>query len=179
MYLNRCKLFVVISCICSISNCIAAELCSIWQLCKWVKLWQYLNMSGNSCYSTSNDKLHTSFIYPYIYLWPPLTSFIELFVHLRLFLSLLKWSETKMKRLCIIFERIRGVPQQSGESYSRKATRVNTGNRYREIKIRLLLITYSLINQAIKYKETVNSSNYTLFTYLSDIEWDVCLAISA
>ena len=55
-------------------------------------------------------------------------------------LAVLMWSETKMNKLCIIFERIRGVPQQSGGSYSRKATKMKTGNRYREIEIRLLLI---------------------------------------
>ena len=44
------------------------------------------------------------------------------------------------------------------------------GNLYREIEIRSLLIALLLINQAIKNKETMNSSNYTLVTYLSDIE---------
>ena len=78
--------------------------------------------------------------YPYLYLWPPLTPYIQLFLHLRLFLSALMWSETKMNRLCIIFERIRRVSQQSEGSYSRKASRTITGNRYREIEIRLLLI---------------------------------------
>ena len=78
--------------------------------------------------------------YPYLYLWPLLTSYIHLFVHFILFLSLLTWSETKMKRLCIMFQRIQGVPQQIGGSCSREATRMKTGNRYREIEIRLLLI---------------------------------------
>ena len=50
------------------------------------------------------------------------------------------WSETKTNRLCTIFERIRGVPQQSGGSYSRKATTMKIENLYREIEIRLLLI---------------------------------------
>ena len=54
--------------------------------------------------------------------------------------SVLTWRETNMNILCIMFERIRGVPQQSGWSYSRKATKLKTGNRYREIDIRLLLI---------------------------------------
>ena len=39
-------------------------------------------------------------------------------------ISFKTWSETKMNRLCMIFERIRRVPQQSGGSYSRKATRI-------------------------------------------------------
>ena len=39
--------------------------------------------------------------YPYLYFWPPLTSYIHLFLHLRLFLSVLTWSETKMNRRCI------------------------------------------------------------------------------
>ena len=34
---------------------------------------------------------------------------------------------------------------------------MKTGNRYREIDIRLLLISKLLINQAIKDKETMNS----------------------
>ena len=109
--------------------------------------------------------------YPYLYVWPPLVPYIHLFLHLRLFLSILMWSETKLNRLCVIFKRIQKVPQQSGGSYSRKATRMKTGNQYRKIEIRLLLISYLLINQAIKVKETMNSSNYTLVTYLSDIEW--------
>ena len=41
---------------------------------------------------------------------------------------------------------------------------------YREIEIRLLLIAKLLINQAIKHQETMNSSNYTPVTYLSDVE---------
>ena len=40
----------------------------------------------------------------------------------------------------LIFERIRGVHWQSGGIYSRKATRRKTGNLYREIEIRLLVI---------------------------------------
>ena len=40
---------------------------------------------------------------------------------------------------------------------------------YREIEIRLLLIAELLIKQAIKDKEMMNSSNYTMVTYLSYI----------
>ena len=42
---------------------------------------------------------------------------------------------------------------------------------YREIEIRLLLIAELLIKQAIKDKEMMNSSNYTMVTYLSYIGW--------
>ena len=43
-------------------------------------------------------------------------------------------------------------------------------NLYREMEIRLLLIAYFLIIQAIRDKETMDLSNYALVTYLSDME---------
>ena len=63
--------------------------------------------------------------------------------------------------LCIIFDGNRGVPRQSRESYSRKATIMWDQDPP---------ILNCLINQTIKEKETMNSSSYTLVTYLSDIE---------
>ena len=108
---------------------------------KWPLSNQYTQLS---LFVVTNPTRHLASIvfiinctYPYLYLWPPLTPYIHLFLHLRLFLSVLTWSETRMKRLSIIFWRIRGVPQQS--EGSRKATRMKTENRYREIEIRLLL----------------------------------------
>ena len=90
----------------------------------------------NPCFNNVYTQLYTSLP----------VSCTRLFVHLKLFLFLLQcirtvstWSQTK-NRICIILERIRGVPRQSGGSYSRKATRMKTGNLYREIEIRLLLI---------------------------------------
>ena len=57
-----------------------------------------------------------------------------------------------------------------GDHTQEKQHEWKPGNLYREIEIRSHFIVLYLINQAIKNKETMNSSNYTLVTYLSDIE---------
>ena len=64
--------------------------------------------------------------YPYLYLLPPLTPYIHLFLHLRLFSICLnvKWNQDEWT-----LHNLREVPQQSGGSYSRKAIRMKTGNR--------------------------------------------------
>ena len=85
-------------------------------------------------------------------------------------MSVSTYSKTNMNTHCIFFERIRRVPRQSGGSYARKTTGMKTGYLYHEIEIRLLLIAKLLINQNIKDKVTMNSSNYTLVTYLSDTD---------
>ena len=57
----------------------------------------------------------------------------------------------------------------------KKSNQNENWNLYREIQIRLFLIAQLLNNEAIKDKETMNSSNYTLVTYLSDIVWKFIL----
>ena len=80
--------------------------------------------------------------YPYLYLWPPLTTLLYMcFLHLRLFLSVLTWSETKMNRLCMFFERnSRSAFNKAGDHTQGRQPEWKTGNRYRKIEIRLLLI---------------------------------------
>ena len=62
------------------------------------------------------------------------------------------------------------VPRQSGGIYSGNVARIKTVNPQRDIVIRRLFNRDSKNNKAIKLKEMMNSSNYILVTYLSDIE---------
>ena len=55
---------------------------------------------------------------------------------------------------------------------------MNTGNLYRERDPVYVLINVNLQNHLI-WKEMLNSSNYTLVIYLSDMNSDLVLAISA
>ena len=69
-----------------------------------------------------------------------------------------------------IFERIRSVPRQSGGIYCGNLARIKTVNLQRDIAIRQLINRDLKNNWAYKLKEMMNSSNYILVTYLSDIE---------
>ena len=55
-------------------------------------------------------------------------------------------------------------------TYFGNVTRFKTLNRQRDIVIRRLINRDLKNNKAIKSKEMMNSSNYILVTYLSDIE---------
>ena len=69
-----------------------------------------------------------------------------------------------------VFERIPRVPRQSGGTYSGNVARMKTGNLHRDAVIRRHINWDLKNNQAFKSKEMMNSSNYILVTYLSDIE---------
>ena len=69
-----------------------------------------------------------------------------------------------------VFEKIPRVPRESGWTYSRNVVRMKTGNLHRDVVIRRLINWDFKNNYAFKSKEMMNSSNYILVTYLSDIE---------
>ena len=62
------------------------------------------------------------------------------------------------------------MPPQSGGIYLGNVARMKTVNRQRDIVFRRLINRDFKNNNAIKSKEMMNSSNYILVTYLSDIE---------
>ena len=62
------------------------------------------------------------------------------------------------------------MPRQSGGIYCGNVARIKTVNRQRDIVIRRLINRDLKNKEAIKSKEVMNSSNYILVTYLSDIE---------
>ena len=65
---------------------------------------------------------------------------------------------------------IRRLPRQSWGIYCGNVARIKTANRQRDVVLRRLINLDLKNNYAFKSKEMMNSSNYILVTYLSDIE---------